>query len=55
MRWVFLLTILGGCATLPECYKIEDIIEKTKCEENEKQRNYYQNTGWRYDVGRDFR
>jgi hypothetical protein len=45
---IFLLVFLVGCSTLPSCYKIDDIIERTRCYENEKQKRFYDEVGWRY-------
>lgn len=45
---IFLLLFLVGCSTFPSCYKIDDIIERTKCYENEKQQRFYNEVGWRY-------
>jgi hypothetical protein len=42
------LTILTSCATYEGCHEIGDTIERTKCYENEKWRDYYNDTGWRY-------
>lgn len=44
----FVLFLLVGCATVPPCYNMSDIVERTRCYENEKQQRFFNEVGWRY-------
>lgn len=48
IKTICLVGILTSCTHLPTCHKNDDIIERTKCYENEKQQRFYNNIGWRY-------